>query len=235
MDAQKTESILEHSIKIDFFMDSNIDTDFSYIGMRNYINSASLVEFIYDNVNIFIDGALGKCFLDIKMHKEISTNCRVDFYSNSHEYNDEEVMCECILKSDNNIRVIYFLSNNNSIRKNIDDSVYHVKEVSSYGEFSGQYSINSSNYNEFIKNIIQSNKEIHLKSFNSVKFKILNIFMKNIPIGLHKYINTLDIEIKNIGIRDAVDSGFSTLNEVSFFGVNVQPVLIGFQVVRLNQ
>jgi len=46
--------------------------------------------------------------------------------------------------------------------------------------------------------------------------------------------NTLKIEIKNIGIRDTINGGFSTLNSINIPEINLQPILVGFQVVRLD-
>jgi hypothetical protein len=210
------------------------NTGFSYLGTRNYVNSTSIIEFVHDNISIFISGLSIDYFLDIKMHKEMKVNCRVDVYSSYHEYNDETVICEVVLKFNNDKRFVYFLSNHKAISQNTVDSTYHTEEIDLYGKFSGRYRIASSSYNEFIKNIIQSNKVLHLKNIALGKFKILNIFMKNIPVELPKYMNMLDIEITNIGIRDTADGSFSTLNSINIIEMSLEPILVGFRVVRLG-
>ena len=60
------------------------------------------------------------------------------------------------------------------------------------------------------------------------------MFMRNVPVEFPKYMNTLKIEIKNIGIRDTINGGFSTLNSINIPEINLQPILVGFQVVRLD-
>ena len=215
-------------------MKNTVNTNFSYLGTRNYINSTSIIEFIHDSMGIFIDDLYADYCLDIKMYKEMNINCRVDVYNSHREYSDESVICEVILKSDNNIKFIYFLSNHKAINKNTVDSIYRVEEIGLCSEFSGSYKIASNNYNECIKNIIQSNKILHLKDIDFDKFKILNMFMRNVPVEFPKYMNTLKIEIKNIGIRDTINGGFSTLNSINIPEINLQPILVGFQVVRLD-
>ena len=90
------------------------------------------------------------------------------------------------------------------------------------------------NPNEFIKNIIQSNKLLHFKNVALEEFKVLNMFMKNVPVELPEYKDILDIEIKNIGIRDADNGSLSTLNSINVVGIDLQPILVGFKVVRLE-
>jgi len=58
------------------------------------------------------------------------------------------------------------------------------------------------------------------------------MFMKNVPAELPKYLSVSNIKITNIGIRDTIDNGFSTLNKINFFEMDLQPILVGFQVVR---
>ena len=58
--------------------------------------------------------------------------------------------------------------------------------------------------------------------------------MKNVPVEFSEFTNTSDIEIKNIGIRDAINGDYSTLNSVKIAGIDIQPILIGFQVKELN-
>jgi len=206
-------------------------TNFSYLGDRNYVNSASIIEFIHSNIGAFVDGLPIDYSLDIKMHKEMNTNCSVEVYSSFHEYSDEVIICEAILKSNCDTKFVYFLSNNEVVNKNDINPVYCVEELDLYSEFSGCYRISSNNYNECIANIIQANKELHLKNIDSKRSKVLNMFMKNIPVEFSKYKSLLIIEIKNIGVRDMANSSFSTLNKITFSGVNLQPVLVGFQVV----
>lgn len=215
-------------------MNSIKSTDFSYLGTRKYVNSTSIIEFIHDNINIFIDSLSIDYCLDIKMYKKMKSNCSIDVYSSHHEYNSESVICEVILKSDNDTRFIYFLSNHKAISCNKVDPVYCVEEIGSYGKFSGSYKIAFNSYNECIKNIVQSNKLLHLKSIDSGEFSILNIFMKNIPVEFPKYIDMLDIEIRNIGIRDSINGNLSTLNTINIPEMNLQPILVGFQVERLK-
>ena len=62
MVAQKTETILEYRTRIIFFMKNTVNTNFSYLGTRNYINSTSIIEFIHDSMGIFIDDLyIGGC------------------------------------------------------------------------------------------------------------------------------------------------------------------------------
>ena len=205
-------------------------TDFSYLGLRRYINSTSLIEYIHDNIDTFtVDYSL-----DIKMHKEIHANCRVDVYDYHHEYSDEIVMCEVVLKSNNSKRFVYFLNNHGAITKSAVEATYCAEEIELHGKFSGKYRISASNYNEFIKNIIQSNKLLHFKNVALEEFKVLNMFMKNVPVELPEYKDILDIEIKNIGIRDAGNGSLSTLNSINVVGIDLQPILVGFKVVRLE-
>ena len=68
----------------------------------------------------------------------------------------------------------------------------------------------------------------------TLEFSILNIFMKNIPVEFPKYIDMLDIEIRNIGIRDSINGNLSTLNTINIPEMNLQPILVGFQVERLK-
>jgi hypothetical protein len=209
-------------------------TDFSFLGARDYIHSTSIIEFIHNNINSFISDSPVEYSLDIKMYKEVSTNCKVDIYNCYHEYIDKTVMCEIILKSNNDKRFVYFLSNHKVIIKKTITPIYHVEEIDLYGKFSGHYRIASNNYSEFIKNIIQSNKELHIKNLGLGEFKIINMFMKNVPVGLLKYINILDIEIKNIGIREISDGNLSTLSEIHMIEMNLKPILVGFKSIRLN-
>ena len=211
-------------------------TNFSYLGDRSYVHSTSIIKFIHDNISVFVDNRSTCHYLDIKMHKEMNTNCRVDIYSKYHEYVVESVICEVILKSDEYTKFIYFLSNHKPVKQDAvdNDNLYSIKEISSYGKFSGSYRISSNSYSEYITNIIQSNKLLHLKNLDSKRFKILNIFMKNVPVEFSEFTNTSDIEIKNIGIRDAINSDYSTLNSVKIAGIDIQPILIGFQVKELN-
>ena len=44
----------------------------------------------------------------------------------------------------------------------------------------------------------------------------------------------LDIEIRNIGIRDSINGNLSTLNTINIPEMNLQPILVGFQVERLK-
>ncbi len=212
------------------------NTDFSYLGDRDYINSTSLVEFIHDNIDVFIDSAPHIDYsLDIKIHKEVKTNCRVDVYKTNQEYNKESIICDAILRSNNDIRYVYFVSNDRPVIKNKIDPKYVVEKIELYGEFSGYYRISASNYSEFIRNVIQSNKLLHIDNLDFTKYKILNMFMKSTPVELIKYNEKLDIEIKNIGIRFSSDGSLSTMNKVIFTGISLKPMFIGFQVLRLHK
>ena len=66
-------------------MNSIKSTDFSYLGTRKYVNSTSIIEFIHDNINIFIDSLSIDYCLDIKMYKKMKSNCSIDVYSSHHE------------------------------------------------------------------------------------------------------------------------------------------------------
>ena len=68
----------------------------------------------------------------------------------------------------------------------------------------------------------------------SLRLTELNMFMKNVPVELPEYKDILDIEIKNIGIRDADNGSLSTLNSINVVGIDLQPILVGFKVVRLE-
>ena len=209
-------------------------TNFSYLGARNYVHSSSIIEFIHGNIGTIVNGLPTDYSLDIKMHKEMNTNCSVEVYSSFHEYGGDVVICEAVLKSNRDTKFVYFLSNNEFIDQNDINPVYRVEELDLYSKFSGCYRISSNNYNECIANIIQSNKEIHLKNIDSKKFKVLNMFMKNVPVEFSNYKSSLVIEIKNIGVRDMANGSFSTLNKITFSEVNLQPILVGFQVVMVD-
>jgi len=58
--------------------------------------------------------------------------------------------------------------------------------------------------------------------------------MKNVPVEFSNYKSSLVIEIKNIGVRDMANGSFSTLNKITFSEVNLQPILVGFQVVMVD-
>jgi len=208
------------------------NTSFSFLGTRNYVNSTSIIEFVHDNIDIFIDGISIDYSLNIKMYKEMNVNCRVDIYNSHHEYINESIICEVNLNSDYDTKFIYFLSNNEVISNSIDDPVYSVNELSLSNDFSGHYKISSHNYNECIKNIIQSNKGLHISNIKLEKYRILNMFMKNIPVDFPNYPATSNIKITNIGVRETVNDGFSTLNKIIFTEMNINPILVGFQVVR---
>ena len=164
--------------------------------------------------------------------KRIPRIHQVDIHNSYHEYGDESIICEVVLSSDYDTKFIYFLSNHRIINRNTVDPIYHTNEIDLFGEFSGHYRIASNDYNECIKNIIQSNKELHLKNIKLKKYRILNMYMKNVPAEFPKYLSMLNIKITNIGIRDTIDNSFSTLNKINFLEMDLQPILVGFQIVR---
>ena len=167
------------------------------------------------------------------MYKEMISNCSVEIYDTYQEHDNEEVMCEVVLKSNNSTRYIYFLNYSKAIISNRINPEYCVEEIDLYSNFSGIYRIASNTYSKCIRNIIQSNKLLHLKNISSGGWSILNMFMKNVPVEFPKYINMLDIEIKNIGVRGVVDKSFSTLNVINIPEMNIQPISVGFQVEKL--
>jgi len=209
------------------------NTDFSFLGDRNYINSTSIIEFIHNNINVFITVSGFNYSLNIKIYKEVKTNCRVDTYSSYHEYDKDLVVCEAILSSNNDIKYLYFISNNKQIKKNKLDSKYGVYDLKLNGRFSGSCYILSSNYTEFIRNIIQANKILHVKNIGFSEYKILNIFMKNVPVELDNYQKSLGIKIDNTNIHELPDGNISTLSKISFNENDIDPLFVGFQVLKL--
>ena len=206
------------------------NTNFNLLGDRNYVNSFSIIEYIYLNHTKLSGWDIKDVWLDIKFYKLITCNCVVGVSSEPVKNLSEEILCEAVISCEIGKCFIYFKKNPSGKKLGQADINYDVSEIEVYGNYSGNYKIRSDSYDHFIKNLIEANKRVHLQSSISKNLKVINMFMRNIPLFLDQNIEWSDLQIKNIGSRKSHDGSISTLNKVRVS--RMFDVHIGFNIIQ---
>ncbi|OHE76674.1 MAG: hypothetical protein A3F67_00920 [Verrucomicrobia bacterium RIFCSPHIGHO2_12_FULL_41_10] len=114
---------------------------------------------------------------------------------------------------------IYFIEDEKPV-SNRTKTQYDIQDLELLSPFSGSCHININNELSFFENIIEANKRLHQCTLNDKKIKVINLYMKKIPLGLMVQKKGMyRLNIRHIGSRSHND-GLATINEFSFEGLN---------------
>jgi hypothetical protein len=191
------------------------DTNFSLLGARDYVHSSSIIEYIYNNYDDLAAWPMGEVLLDIKFYNKFSSNCFVIVLDAPIGNISEDIVSEAVIRNKSDKRFVYFKRDPNSSDLNSIDVRYDVDEIERYGDFSGRYKIKSESYTQFIRNLIEANKKIHLQDDKLKGMPVINVYMRSVPIYLYTNNSWADLVIKNIGSRSKKNS-VTTLNKIKF-------------------
>jgi hypothetical protein len=205
------------------------NTNFNLLGDRNYVNSFSIIEYIYLNHTKLSGWDIEDMLLDIKFYKLITCNCVVGVSNEPVKNISEEILCEAVISCEIGKCFIYFKKNASGKKLGQANINYNVMEIEVYGNYSGNYKIRSDSYGQFVKNLIEANKRVHLQSNIGKSLKVINMYMRNIPLFLDQNIEWSELQIKNIGLRKLSDGSISTLNKVRVS--RTIDVHIGFNII----
>jgi len=207
-----------------------IKSNFTLLGSRDYVHSTSIIEFIYLNRNNIIGKSNELAWLDIKFYKIITSNCLLEITTKPSDNINEDVLCEAIIRRNKSFFFVYFRSQPNNEELKKASVTYNVEEIDFFGQYSGDYMIKTDCYSSFIINIVESNKRVHLASNPNSEVKILNMFMKNVPLFFDLNSQWTKIKIQNIGFRGSINENISTLNKLNINGL--KDISLGYKLIR---
>ena len=203
-----------------------IITDFKFKDERCYVHSTSLMEGLWNNVFPQLDMDPCDFLVDAKFHKLINSNGYFLIEKGNNIANIEQYSASFKIFNQSSLRYIYFKDEGIKI---LDTEISNITILNyqTNNKFSGKAIIKAYSLKEFIGNIVDLNKKIHLDSVIKKKVKVINLYMKNIPALKEYNKNYIEIDIENVSIRNS-DIGLVTLNKVNFKDFAAAPMFISY-------
>lgn len=187
-------------------------TDFELKGKRMYVHSPTLCAYVCETFLQKLNfNGLNTC-IDAAFHTPITHNGTMLLRDVKLEQKECHYAAEFKLHSGGETAYVYFKEQDIPVHRRVASS-YAVRHFESTGELAATCMVKCDSIKCFMDNLVEANKRIHQVAFSGKRVKVVNVYMKRVPVIFPEGIDWVQLDIQNIGSRTQ-GSSMITLNRI---------------------